>query len=39
MIKTLAEIVLITFGFAFNQIINFLASTAYAIKDKKSKTT
>ena len=30
-----AEIVLITFGFAFIQIINFLARTAYAIKDAK----
>ena len=37
--NTHAEIVFITFGFAFIQTINFLASTAYAIKDKKSKTT
>ena len=38
-IKTHAEIVFITFGFAFNQIINLFAVIAYAIKVKKSKKT
>ena len=38
-IRTHAEIVLITFGFVFNHIIILLAATAYPIKDKKSKTT
>ena len=38
-INTHAEIVLIVFGFAFIQTNNFLASTAYATKDKKSKIT
>ena len=38
-IKTHAEIVFITFGFALNHKINLFAAIAYAIKDKKSKTT
>ena len=35
--NTHAEIVLITFGLAFIQIISLFARTAYAIKDTKSK--
>ena len=38
-IKTHAEIVLITFGLVFIHTINLFAAIAYATKDKKSKTT
>ena len=38
-INTHAEIVFIVFGFASIHTVNFLASTAYATREKKSNTT